>query len=135
MAAPPIKMAEGKNGTVFDLGDGSVEKVFAPDTEAKTIEREALTAQLAFEYGLPTPKILDVQTHGIRGWIRSQKIEGEALSFFVLKRPWKVIWASREMAKCMVKIHAVSDEQIRDLQLELIGQIEKASWSRAKDVW
>ena len=126
MAVPPIKLAAGKNGTIYDLGDGSVAKVFARDTAAKTIEREAITAKLAIDSGLPTPKILDVQTGGICKQIRFEKIQGEPLSLSVLKRPWKVIWASREMAKCLVKIHAVTDTQIRDLQSELIGQIKKA---------
>ena len=126
MEKAPIKLASGKSGTVYDLGDETVAKVFVSGTEEKAVKREGAAAELAFEYGLPTPRVISVQTHDEGGCIRFQKVSGVPLSNFVLKRPWHVVWASREMAKCMARIHAVPDTQTPNLSNELSGQIEKA---------
>lgn len=120
------EIARGHWGTVVDLGDGRVAKYFRNDIVPASAQIEAQVAQIAYQMEVSTPKPLGwFNEDGVNGII-FEKINGETLARLVLERPWKLIWATREMAKIFVRIHSVPIKGLQTMHVELEERIDRA---------
>lgn len=122
----PVEIAQGHWGRVYDLGDGSVIKCFRPEADPNAIRVEAEIGNLAANLGVSTPKVLGVQNTPKQGIIRFEKITGHTLARYVLERPWKLIWATHQMAKIFVQIHKIKVTGTRPIKRALANRIKRA---------
>jgi len=118
-------IAVGHWGTVYDLKDGTVVKVFRDGVQIECVRYEYELAKLLSGWGLPTPV-----THGLtkvdgKHAIIFDKIDGETLGGYVEKRPWKLFFATRQFADIHTKIHKI--------QLKGAQSIKRALHSRIRD--
>ncbi|PRY74638.1 phosphotransferase family enzyme [Yoonia maritima] len=121
------QIASGKRGRVYDLGDGQIAKYYVPDAPDTALEREVLAARLAHDHGVPTPKVLSVDRDIAQGRVVFEYVSGVAVSWYVLKRPWRLFWASREMARCLANLHTIPDTQTPNLKTEMCKEIDSLS--------
>lgn len=122
----PKLIAEGHWGRVYDLGDGTVAKCFRADANPKAIQLEAEVANLASSLGVPTPTALDIKNEPGHGVLRFAKINGETVARHVMERPWRLFWATHQMARIFSQIHTVEISGTRPIKRALANRIGRA---------
>lgn len=133
MNAPKL-IATGYQGQVFDLGDGTVAKVFPPRTDVSEVQIEAEVAHFCAELGLSTPPVVGVKAEDGARVIRFEKVEGVTLTDMVMQSPWRMIWATQRMAQLFVNLHKIKVEGLRSMKKTLRDRIGRApelsEWER-----
>lgn len=120
-------IAEGHWGRVFDLGDSRVAKYFRADAHPMSIKLEAEVANVAFALGVPTPKPISFETEPEKGFIIFERVDGETLAQHILPRPWRIIWATKEMAKILAKTHSVQISGVHSVKSHFEERIQRAT--------
>ena len=119
-------IGEGHWGAVYDLGNGTVAKVLRSDADPRAVQFEYEVAKVAYDLGVPTPKPIDLQVRNGCAVFIQQKINGDSLARYVLEKPWKLVWATREMAKILARIHTVQVTGLRPIKRAIASRIRRA---------
>lgn len=120
------QIAQGQQGVIYDVGDGTILKSYHPDTNPKSIQTEAEISHAAYSVGIPTPRLISIKNETTERWLRYKKIEGKQLSRIVLERPWRLIWATRQMAIIFVQIHSVKIQGVPSIMKSFERRILEA---------
>jgi tRNA A-37 threonylcarbamoyl transferase component Bud32 len=117
-------LARGRMADVFELGPGSVLKLYQPSCPGEWIATEArITGRLA-DLGLPVPRCQgEMVVEGRRGLVL-QRIVGTPLVEEMLSRPWTILRYARLFAEAQLGIHRVDGGGLPSLRASLQGRIE-----------
>lgn len=101
------EMASGHRGTVYDIGNGRVLKMFMPGADPEDVVFEFEVSKGANQSGVATPRPFEIVRVNEQLGIVFEKIEGPTLAQFVLSRPWRVFWASEKAAQLHAQINSL----------------------------
>jgi len=120
-------IAEGHWGTVYDLGDGTVAKVFRAEAHPDAVRYEYDVANLLNGLRLPTPATRELTVIDGKLTIIFDKIDGETMGEYVEKRPWKLFFATRQFADIHTKIHKIQLKGAQSIKRALHSRIRGGS--------
>lgn len=126
-------IAKGHWGIVYEWGDGTILKRFRNELPDELITYEFNVATLAYQSGIPTPKPLRVHSDGEYRGIIFEKIEGINLARYVLKKPWKILWAIKEMALLLKVINNVTLDGAYSIKTSFIQRLISVTEVSATD--
>ena len=94
------KLAEGRDGVIYEHGRGLVLRVVG---DGRNLEHEARIMAHVREHGVPVPAVEDAGD----GWIVMERIEGPTMLDAATKPPFRIRVAARQLARLHEQVHAV----------------------------
>src|SRR5437660_5605995 len=102
---PGTLIGTGFTAEVFASGEGRVLKLFLPWVERAAVEREFARAQAVHAAGAPSPATYELVQIGNRYGIVFERVHGDSMVTRVVKKPWTLFAAARELAELHASIH------------------------------
>ena len=94
------KLAEGRDGVIYEHGPGRVLRVVR---DGRSLEHEARVMRHVHEHGVPVPVVDDAGD----GWIVMERIDGPPMFEWATKPPFPFRRAARELARLHELLHAL----------------------------
>lgn len=94
------KLAEGRDGVIYEHGPGRVLRVVG---DGRNLEGEARVMTYVREHGVPVPEVHDAGD----GWIVMERIEGPTMLAVATKPPFRLRVAARDLARLHRQVHSV----------------------------
>lgn len=123
---PSTFIARGASAEVFRLAGGLVLKLFHDGVGVQIVEREYAIAQAVQETGLPVARAVERCEQAGRQGIVYTEIAGPNLLQYMRRRPDRLAWGLREMARLHARIHRQTASVLRSRKEILAGDIEMA---------
>ena len=95
-------IASGRDGDVFEFGDGLV---LRKTRDGRSIEHEARIMRYAAEQGYPVPEVRDVRADGSE--IIMERIDGPLMMGPMVKRPWTIPRYASLLADLHDQLHEI----------------------------
>lgn len=118
-------IGRGYVAEVFGYGEDKVVKLFLEEDKTEDAAREARTTAIAWESGLPAPKIWEVVTVNGRVGIVMERVEGVTMLHWGTSLPWRIYTGAKMMARMHADMHSRLGGDIPDLRDRLKRGIEE----------
>ena len=118
-------VGRGYIAEVFAYGEDKVVKLFLEEDKTEDAEREARATAVAWESGLPAPKIWEVVTVNGRVGIVMERVEGVTMLHWGTSLPWRIYTGAKMMARMHADMHSRLGGDIPDLRDRLKRGIEE----------
>ena len=99
---PGRLIAKGRDGDIFEFGDGLV---LRKTRDGRSIEHEARIMRYAADHGYPVPEVHDVRANGSE--IIIQRIDGPLMMEPMAKRPWTIPRYASLLADLHDQLHEI----------------------------
>jgi uncharacterized protein (TIGR02172 family) len=119
-------IGQGRQAEVYAWGECQVLKLFFPSEPRTALEVEAGAGRVANEAGVPTPAVGEIIELDGRLGIVFERISGPSLSSELVRHPWRLRRAARQMAELQASIHACKTPELIPLKGETQLWIEGA---------
>ena len=118
-------VGRGYIAEVFAYGEDKVVKLFLEEDKTEDAAREARATAIAWESGLPAPKIWEVVTVNGRVGIVMERVEGVTMLHWGTSLPWRIYTGAKMMARMHADMHSRLGGDIPDLRDRLKRGIEE----------
>ena len=98
-------LARGRSAEVFDLGDGTVLKLYLDASDTGGAHREATVLSALGTTGLPLPALIAETVLDGRPGLVLERLAGPDLLSAMGTRPWTVLRAGRSLARAQVAVN------------------------------
>lgn len=119
-------VASGKAAELLAEADGSLLKLYWPNTLPSVIEIECRVLVRVAAAGLPTPRLLGREERNGRLAIRLSRIDGQTMLADLIHRPFRAQAGLNEMARLHAAIHRLDGRDLPNLKKSLRRRINRA---------
>ncbi len=109
-------IAQGRTAEVFAWGDKQVLKLFLEGWPRGDAEREARSAQVVHDAGLPAPAVEGIVEVDGRPGIVFERVEGPSMLNVLMSKPWKTPKLARTLAELQAQLHSCEVPELRSLR-------------------
>ena len=109
----------GATAEIYPYGEGRVLKFSRPWVPVDWIHHEANATRMAYELGLPVPRIYEVIVDDKQRGIVMERIEGPMMISSMMLKPWKNSHYASILAELQVKINALEAPEMPPLRSRL----------------
>lgn len=107
-------IGKGRTADVYQVDFEKVLKLFHDGVNKDYIKGEYEISKLVYEKGISVPKVYEMVEMGGRVGIVFEKITGDTLLSHLSKKPWKIRYYAKEMAKLHYNIHQHTIDAVVD---------------------
>ncbi|MCB0113460.1 MAG: aminoglycoside phosphotransferase family protein [Caldilineaceae bacterium] len=119
-------LGQGRIAEVFAWGDGQVVKLMRSSNAQGEADYEARIARIVDTAGLSAPVFAGQVTVDGRPGLIFERFDGPTLLTEVGQRPWRLVWAARQLGALHAQMHSVNAPGLPSLRSKLehsIGRI------------
>ena len=120
-------IGRGMTAEVYELDDGKVLKLYNEGFSEDVIKFEAHIGKQIFEAGISSPEVYGIVEVEGRLGIVFQRIHGQSMLKLIEKKPWKLAYYSRCMARMHAEMHLRSAGGLPDQKESFIKFINESS--------
>ena len=120
-------IGRGMTAEVYELDDGKVLKLYNEGFSEDVINFEAHIGKLIFEAGISSPEVYGIVEVEGRLGIVFQGIHGQSMLKLIEKKPWKLAYYSRCMARMHAEMHLRSAGGLPNQKDNLATSIAESS--------
>jgi len=120
-------IGRGMTAEVYEWDDGKVLKLYYEGFSEDIIKFEAHIGKQIFEAGISSPEVYGIIEVEGRLGIVFQRIYGQSMLRAIEKKPWKLAFYARGMARMHAKMHLRNTKELPNQKDNLINSIAASS--------